>query len=59
MCKVQRGTLGVDMTWYMDFSFKTASDRDTRVNFDPYSINHSFKKKVSRNSNWFLIFLQS
>lgn len=49
MCKVQfftyskvRGTLGVDMTWYMDFSFKTASDRDTRVNFDPYSINHSF-----------------
>lgn len=44
MCKVQRGTLGVDMTWYMymDFSFQTASDRDTRVNFDPYSINHSF-----------------
>lgn len=29
MCKVQRGTLGVDMTWYMDFSFKKASDRDT------------------------------
>lgn len=40
MCKVQRGTLGVDMTWYMDFSFKTASDRDTGVNFDPYGINH-------------------
>lgn len=29
MCKVQRGTLGVDMTWYMDFSFITTSDRDT------------------------------
>lgn len=49
MCKVQRGTLGVDMTWYMDFSFKTASDRDTGVNFDPYGINHLFKIKSFEN----------